>query len=67
MVNVGQLYVRLVLVNGKTLCALGRAAELLDELQEDFPWRDEPEQAANAIREAIEGLRPEVQLQSNDR
>lgn len=58
---IGQLAVRLTLANPGALRALGRAAELLDELQEDLPWRDEPEQAANAIREAVRGLRPEVQ------
>lgn len=56
--------VRIVLANPKALRALGYAAGVLNELQEDLPWRDEPKRAARALKYAMRHLRPEIQKDS---
>ncbi len=60
MPEIGCMIVRVVLGNGKALRSLAFAAEVLGEIQEDMPWRDDAKEAAKALEYAIEHLRPEV-------
>jgi hypothetical protein len=62
MPEISHLTVRIVLGNGKALRALGFAAGVLREIQEDMPWRDDAKEAAEGLEYAIEHLRPEVKM-----
>lgn len=42
--------------NRKALRAIGRASELLAELEEDFPYRPEVKQARRALRYAVKNI-----------
>lgn len=60
MAQIGSATIRLVLANPKSLRALGFAAGVLNEIQEDMPWRDDAKEAAKALEYATRHITPEV-------
>lgn len=48
--------VRLQWKNKKALRAVGRANQLLESLEEDFPYRPEVKQARKALRYAMKNI-----------
>ena len=48
--------VRVIIENEKALRALRVAAEAIDSLAEDLPWRDEPGKATRALCYAMKHL-----------
>lgn len=52
MASVGQATIRIVVSNESALRKLAEVAALLDDLQEDLPWRDEPARASEALEYA---------------
>lgn len=50
------LKVQVTVDSVRAMRALRRAMRLVEELQADFPYREEPQQAAKALRYAIKHL-----------
>lgn len=59
MAGVSTVQVRIVLTNMSAIRRLAEAAELVRDMQEDMPWREEPTKAADAIEYAVKHLQAE--------
>ncbi len=59
MASIDKWTVRIVLTNMSAIRKLAEAAELIRDMQEDMPWRDEPTKAADAIEYAVNHLQAE--------
>lgn len=59
MADAGTVTVRIVLANRSAIRKLAEASELIRDMQEDMPWRDEPTIAAEAIEYAVKHLEAE--------
>ena len=56
------LLIEVILTNAKAVRALGLVAEVLDDVAEDMPWRDDVKRAAKAAIYAMKHIRVEVEV-----
>ena len=47
---------KVILINRKAVRALGFAADVLEDITEDMPWRPDAKKAARALRYAVRRL-----------